>query len=167
MEEKSSSSERMGTRFSRLEPYETWEKMKENASRLWNEYRGIARPKALTRIATRFINVLRLPNPIYDFGDYLRAPPQVPEKLPHGISSFLTRVVMHETTIEAVGILSQALENIENPETMPIVLDIDVFIERNFAADTLDFWNALEQLRKFKNEIFFESITERTAELFK
>jgi uncharacterized protein (TIGR04255 family) len=50
-----------------------------------------------------------------------------------------------------------------------LILDIDVFRESKTAdwkASDHSVWSELEKMRAFKNQIFFESITEKTAELF-
>lgn len=156
-----------GFTFSRLEPYQTWEIMRDEAIALWKIYVDAVKPISITRIATRYINVLNIPLPIADFRDYLTAPPEVPKDLPQGISSFLTRVVMHEPSLKAGCILTQAFEGTAN-DFVPITLDIDVFVSGRPPSDATadEHWTILEQLRHFKNRVFFDSITEKTAELF-
>ena len=46
-----------------------------------------------------------------------------------------------------------------------MVLDIDVFKEKAF--DGQEAWDVLDRLRDFKNQIFFDSITEKTAKLYR
>ncbi len=154
-----------GFTFSRIENYTTWEDMIREARELWEIYADATSPQQITRVATRYINVMRLPLPINDFQNYLTAPPQVPENLPQGISSFLTRIVLPEPHINAVGIITQALESIE-PEAVPVVLDIDTFVTRPFDVENNEYWNCLDQLREFKNRIFFGSVTEEAGGLF-
>lgn len=153
-----------GFTFSRLEPYDTWEDMKEEAVRLWNIYADSVSPNPITRIATRYVNLLKLPLNT-ELKEYLTAPPTIPEGLNQELSSFLTRIEIREPSIEAHGILTQALEGVRENHA-PIVLDIDVFIARQFDPETGEFWHCLDQLRDFKNTVFFESITEKAAELF-
>lgn len=155
-----------GFTLNRLKPYESWEQLRDESRRLWALYVNATSPEAITRVALRYINHLEIPLPIKDFGDYLTAPPIVPEVLPQGISSFLTRVVIHEPSLSAVVIITQALEAIIKPGIAPIILDIDVFKEAQFEPMGKDAWELLEELRVFKNRIFFESITEKTVELF-
>jgi uncharacterized protein (TIGR04255 family) len=155
-----------GFTLSRLKPYETWESMRDEAKDLWRFYTDVAKPKAITRVATRYINVLELPPPIGDFNEYLTSAPVVPEKLPQGLSSFLTRVIMHYPRLESVAIITQALEPSANPKVISIILDIDVFKEMAFDNEE-DAWAMLEKLREFKNTIFFESITEKTVGLYR
>ncbi len=155
-----------GFTFNRLFPYTKWEDLRQEAHRLWSIYREITCPDLVTRVALRFINNLKIPMPIKDFDEYLVCPPRVPEKLPQGVSSFLTRVVIHEPSLEASAIITHALESVVG-EVLPIILDIDVFKFRPEGMDEGDIWTTLENLRIFKNRIFFASITKKLEEMFK
>lgn len=156
-----------GYTFSRLEPYTTWEEMRAEARHYWEKYSELASPQVITRVATRFINVMNVPRTeeILDFDDYLTAGPQLPDNMPQAISSFLTRIVVPYHELNVTSIITQALESKE-PEYAPIVLDIDVFSGKHFEAVNDEIWGLLDSLREIKNSIFFESITEKTAELF-
>lgn len=155
---------RDGFTFSRLAPYETWEDMFAEAMRLWDRFSGVACPAEITRIATRFINVLELPLPS-QLGGYLTAPPQVPGEFESEISSFLTRTVFAAPDYGAQVIFTQALDSIK-ANASNIILDIDVFIENIFDPSNCDFREKLNTLRGLKNDVFFDSITERTAEQY-
>lgn len=155
-----------GFTFSRLRPYETWEQLRDEARRLWELYLDIATPQRVTRVAVRYINDLNIPLPVEDFGDYITAPPPLPETLPQGVSSFLTRVVIREPSLGADAIITQALDAIVKPDFAPIILDIDAFKVAEFTPKSADVWDTLEQLRVLKNKIFFESITEKAVELY-
>ncbi len=154
-----------GFTFSRLKPYETWEQLHDEAYKLWQKYREVNSPE-ITRVALRYINKMEIPLSGKDFNEYLAAAPIVPEGLPQGVSSFLTRVVIHEPSIDAAAIITQALEQVVNPNFIPIILDIDVFRQKSEGISEEDAWKILEKLRHFKNTIFFESITEKTKEIF-
>jgi len=154
-----------GFTFNKLFPYTRWEDLRNEAHRLWLTYREIACPDLVTRVALRFINNLKIPMPIKDFDEYLVCPPRVPEELPQGVSSFLMRVVIHEPSFEANAVITHALESVVG-EVVPIILDIDVFRLRLEGIKEDDIWNALENLRIFKNRIFFASITKKLTEMF-
>ncbi len=86
--------------------------------------------------------------------------------MPQGLQcSFLTRVVIHDPEIDAAAIITQAFEQIVDPKLIPIILDIDVFRQKEVISEE-EAWQTLEKLRHFKNRIFFASITEKTKELF-
>ena len=154
-----------GFTFSRLHPYTKWEELRNEAHRLWLLYKGITSPDSIVRVALRYINNLNIPLPIRDFGDYLTAPPIVPEELPQGVSSFLTRVIIYEPSIGANAIITQALESIVSETApVPVILDIDVFKLRPEGIEEREVWDIIEKLRHFKNRIFFKSITNKLKE---
>ena len=157
-----------GFTFSRLPPYETWEEMSAIARPLWESYLEYSPAEKVTRAAVRYINLMGLPLPIGDFGEYLSSPPEVPTALPQEIAGFFSRVVLTHREMEVVAFVTQALETSVG-ENAQVILDIDVFREakdRDWNCRDLSVWTTLEQMRNFKNLIFFESITEKTAELF-
>jgi uncharacterized protein (TIGR04255 family) len=154
-----------GFTLSRLHPYMNWEELRNEAYRLWLLYKDITRADLITRVALRYINNLSIPLPMIDFSDYLTAPPVVPEGLPQGVSSFLTRVVIHDPSIGANAIITQALEPVVG-EVAPVILDIDVFKLRPEGIEEKAFWDTIEKLRYFKNQIFFKSITNKLKEMY-
>lgn len=156
-----------GFTFNRLRPYEKWEVFRDEAFRLWKLYRELVSPE-IFRVAVRFINKFDIPlfpQPMLDFNEYLTAAPIVPDGLPQGVSSFLTRVVIHNPDVDETAIITQAFEQIVDPKFLPIILDIDVFQQKETISEE-DAWQMLEELRHFKNKIFFASITEKARGLF-
>lgn len=156
-----------GFTLSKLKPYIKWEQLRDEARLLWKLYFDATSPELITRVALRYINNLNIPMPIKDFGDYLTAPPLVPQELPQGVSSFLTRVAISEPSIGATAVITHALEPSANPKVLPIILDIDVFRHIERGMEEKDIWKTIEQLRDFKNKIFFSSITEKLKEIYK
>ena len=155
-----------GFTFSRLHPYVKWEELRDEAYRLWQFYKDMTSPESITRVAVRYINNLNIPMPIKDFDDYLTAPPTVPEGLPQGVSSFLTRTVIHEPSFGANAIITQALEQVDT-DVAPVILDIDVFKLESKGIVEKDAWEIMEKLRRFKNKVFFSSITDDLKEMYK
>lgn len=161
-----------GFTFSRLHPYVKWEDLRDEAHRLWVIYKKITTPESITRVALRYINNLNIPLPMRDFGDYLTAPPIVPEGLSQEVNSFLTRIVIYEPSFDANAIITQALEPIPHKITRaPLILDIDVFKLRQGGmeekdAEEKDAWDTMENLRHLKNKIFFKSITNKLKEMY-
>lgn len=152
--------------FSRLHPYESWERVRDEAKRLWTIFIAVVSPLAIKRVALRYINRLEIPQDMKDFNEYLTAPPNLPSALPQAVSGFLTRIVVHEQELKATAVITQALEPPTNPKTVPVLLDIDVFREADYDPKGDELWNYLDQLRVFKNKTFFESITDKITEMY-
>ncbi len=158
-----------GFTLSRLKPYETWESLVHEAHLAWESYVKVAAPTVITRVAVRYINRVEIPLSAFgQFEDFLTAGPNVPEPLPQGVAEFLSRVVVHEPATGAAVIITQALEP-ENPtnRTAPVILDIDVFKQTEFAVESNDYWELLDRFRILKNDVFFSCLTPKALELFK
>ncbi|MDA2921474.1 TIGR04255 family protein, partial [Desulfobacterota bacterium AH_259_B03_O07] len=113
-----------GFTFNRLKPYKRWKEVRDEALRLWNYYKELVKPEFIKRIALRYINNLNIPMPINDFRDYLTCPPEVPEGLPQGISSFFYRVVIPANDSRITAIITQALDRkVDIKDYLPIILD--------------------------------------------
>lgn len=157
-----------GFTFSHLPPYGNWEEMSAIAKDLWEIYLETAKPLNVSRIAVRYINSLPIPLPVTDFADYLNVPPIVPEGLPQSLASFLQRFVMVDNSTETVAVVTQVLEE-KLPESTEVTLLLDVDASKTylaFAPNTTSIWAVLEELRIFKNSIFFKYLTEKTIRMF-
>lgn len=156
-----------GFTFSKIEPYTTWEQVFGEAFRLWTIYLELATPRQLTRIAVRYINRMRVTDS-RNINDFLVAPPMLPLPVPPMISDFLTRVHIADDKRSSAAVIVQALEPQIDLNVMSLLLDIDAYHEgRDVLMPTdpnLQF--LFEQLRELKNEIFYASITEKTAEMY-
>lgn len=155
-----------GFTFNRLKPYDRWETFRNEAKRLWSCYVGLTNPEMVSRIALRYINRIEIPLPMKDFTDYVLTVPEVAPALPQGLAGFLMRLIIPHNTSRAVAIVTETMENPQK-EMLPLILDIDVYIEAPFDAHDDKVWEEMEHLRNFKNEIFFNSLTEKAKELFK
>lgn len=157
---------RDGFSFSRLKPYTSWEEVFAEALTLWGIYSSLVKPEEISRIAVRYINRLLLPLPIPNFAEYLTAPPTLPGKIPQLLSAFMTQTVVHEPGSDIAARITQAIESGPVEEELPILLDIDVFINKSFSPENDDWWDLFAGLRAMKNRIFFASLTTKTVELF-
>jgi len=52
------------------------------------------------------------------------------------------------------------------PEVFQLILDIDTAKITTLGPDSPQIWTSLDQLRDFKNLIFFESLTEEAVKIF-
>jgi len=155
-----------GFTFSRLKPYTNWQDVLAEAKNLWRLYVDRTSPDLVTRIAVRYINQLDIPLPIEDLAKYLKAPPTMPKNLPQELCQFLTRVTIRDPKSDIMAHIIQALERSSKRDYATVILDIDVFKQKESGFEELEIWQTFEQLRNLKNRIFFSSITETSARLF-
>ena len=151
--------------FSRLKPYTQWEEVFAEAMELWEIYKAITSPEAVTRIAVRYLNDLQIPMPS-EFSDYFTAFAELPSDLPQLLAGFLSSMLVHDPETEAFVDITQALEPSARPNRAAIILDIEAFKRVEFEVDSEDITLTLEQLRQLKNRIFFGLITEKTARMY-
>jgi uncharacterized protein (TIGR04255 family) len=155
-----------GFTFNRLRPYTSWTELFPQALDLWYLYSKVSRPEVITRLAVRYINRIALPAGAITFETYLRAAPVIPPELPQSISSFLTRVTIADPQIDIAAHVAQALEANAPEQHLIVILDIDTYKQSEFAIDDPMIEQTLQQLRGFKNRIFFNSLTEETLRQF-
>jgi len=155
-----------GFTFNKLKPYENWQAFKLEAQELWNLYYRIAGPLKITRLALRYINRIDIPLPFNTFKDYILTLPEVSPALPQALSGFFMQLAIPNPDIEANAIINETIENVSANQRLALIFDIDVFRDVNIIENKLEIWDTFDQLREFKNNIFFSSITEKTKELF-
>jgi uncharacterized protein (TIGR04255 family) len=153
-----------GFTFNRLKPYTRWEQLFPKAWELWSLYTEVGVADFIKRIAVRYINKLDLPAPVSSLEQYLTSPPRAPEGTRGRITSFLNRVVMNTEDGLAANI-TQALEKSGDNGSV-VILDIDAYKRQDFEIRDDKVQEVLKALRTFKNEIFFNSLTEKTVRLF-
>jgi len=124
------------------------------------------KPSKITRIALRYINRIEVPLPFGDFKEYILTNPEIAPKLPQSLDHFYMQLVVQKPEILARAVITQTMETPTEKNLLPLVLDIDVFKEALY-TDEKTMWDDIEKLRTFKNDIFFDSVTDKAKELFK
>lgn len=153
-----------GFTFNRLRPYTTWEEMVGAAKELWQVYTKYSAPIQVTRIATRFINHIKLPLPIEDFATYMNAPPQNPSKQ-DVVAGYLTRIKLMDKKNDIGTNIIQTFEKGTENRVITLLLDIDTYSNKNYKADDPGIWDQFDKLRIKKNDIFFDSLTDKAINL--
>ncbi len=154
-----------GFTFSRLAPYDCWETFRDEAKRLWSIYESLTYPEAIARLGIRYINRLDIPLPVGDLKDYLRTFPEVSPDLPQGLNGYFMQLQIPQENLAAMLVLYQAIVPPPTPDFVSILLDLDLFLERDIPSDEIGLWNILEQMHEQKNKAFEACITEGTREL--
>lgn len=156
-----------GYTFNRLAPYKSWEEMIASAKLGWDVYIDKLQPQMVTRIATRYINVIKIPHRNVAIKDYFNMYPMLPDGLPPPISDFFFKITTNFSEIGAKAIVTMASARSTAPGYSSVILDIDVFLSVNLKPTDEEVWANLERLRSKKNEIFVTIVTDKTKELFR
>lgn len=154
-----------GMTFSRLQPYPGWDTFLGRARPFVDRFIEAVRPPFIERLALRYINVFRLPNPC-DPSEYFVAPPSLPESLRLHVNDLVSRLTVLDPDTGLQAHVTHVLQDDLQPDSMGMILDIDVFRAARLEADASRLWPGLGELRELKNRIFFESITDQNAEVY-
>jgi uncharacterized protein (TIGR04255 family) len=157
--------------FSRLSPYETWEKFSDEAFRLYQIHLDLARPAEVQRLGLRFINQFPVPATSFELEDYFTEPPSAYAGLP------LERgVFFHQDTFSVPGhpYRVTVIRTFQPPFNhaglvMPpkLILDIDVSTDAPQIIDLAQIRIRLHEMRWIKNKVFFGSLTPSAINAFK
>jgi len=155
-----------GFTFNNVTRYMGGDALLAEALRLWSRFAQDLRPTAVTRVALKYVNQLRLPFRVGDeFSKYLTAAPPTPDGAPQTVSEFLSRVVAHDEGLPATVITTQQLTTAE--QGVPLaVIDVDAFCAGEFSIDARELRPLLDGLRDIKNRTFFALLTDEAVELF-
>lgn len=141
--------------------YTTWSDFSGEAKMLWDIYSNIAEPVAVKRIGLRYINKIYLKTP-FDPLNYFKTLPTLSDDLNYGIFRLFSQISITNDNIKSYGVITQAIEDADE-NAMNFIFDIDVFKSGDFKLNEI--WYNFDNLREFKNEIFFKSVTEKTLKL--
>lgn len=153
-----------GFTFNRLKPYTSWEEILPEALNLWEVYVDLVNPAGITRVAVRYINHIVLPPAPGDLEEYIVTGPQLPEAVPQVFSAFSTRIVLNNSDMTLSANVRQKLEVGIQTSNPTLLLDIDAYRSGAFSRDRRSLEGVLSDLRLYKNQIFFGSITAKLVE---
>ncbi|WP_437767588.1 TIGR04255 family protein [Sorangium sp. So ce281] len=155
-----------GFACSRLRPYQNWANLRDEATARWLQYVQVANPTRIGRISIRTINRIELPSPVTNFEDYFKTFVKIADGLPQFLAGMFVRMVVPSGDMSGVITIVLEEENITEA-VVPVILDIDVVKPVNMPAHGEQHWTTIEELRAFKNDIFFGSLTTKALEMFK
>jgi uncharacterized protein (TIGR04255 family) len=158
---------RNGFVFSRVAPYEDWDRFATEAKKLWQIHVGATGPSEIERLGVRFINRI-VPVDLSKLDEVLTLPPHSPKGLALPIGEFLHRtrfdVPGHPYRINVI----QTSQPPTPPETdaISVILDIDVFTTRTVEMNEAVVDAHLNEMRWLKNKAFFSLIVPKAIERF-
>jgi uncharacterized protein (TIGR04255 family) len=153
--------------------YSSWEELTERADLALQQFVALSPKAIVNRLAARFIN--RIP-PNVAFTEYEQILERPPQPLPGmeqsgaRITNFLRRHVVEGLSGGYTAVLTIGTVNPEAGEevrqTMPLVVDVDVFRLCKLEANIQVLREDLATIRTLKNELFFGSLKDQALEQF-
>ena len=163
--------------FSKLPPYETWDIFYKEANEFWRKYIEITSVKQVKRLSLRYLNRIAIPshNKPIKLQDYIKVFPEVSDDLSMIISGYFMQVSLACNDYEpSKAIVNQTVGNevVENSNSdltfIPLIFDVEVFQDVDLDPQNSSIESIfVDNLRPFKNDVFFNSITDRSREFFK
>jgi uncharacterized protein (TIGR04255 family) len=151
--------------FSRLKPYEDWERFSGEALRLWSIYYELLKPTEVMRIGLRFINRITIKQEKIELADYYKYPPEPLKELNWQLGGFLHHDVILVPETQYLVNLIKTVQDI--PGDRGLILDIDVFRGKHFEYNEPSLKQFLEEMRWVKNKIFFTSLIDKIIQELK
>lgn len=158
---------RNGFVFSRIAPYENWERFAAEAKRLWQVHVEFARPSEIERLGVRFINRI-VPIDLAALDKILASPPRAPAALELPIGEF-----MHRSLLTVPGhpyhvnvILASQPPTPPETDALGLILDVDVSTTTSMELDTKMLDARLAEMRWLKNRAFFSLLTPQAVARF-
>jgi len=161
---------RYGFTLSRVQKYENFDLLLANAQRLWPIYLSVCGDVAVSRLAVRYINQIKVPFPLLNNDDYLtdlRKPKTSPSETKL-IRSFADQTVSLDAASGATVSLVRFMQEPAKDATEAIVtVDIDVFrVVSDMAKDDKQLWDIIMSFRDVKNRLFFGAVGKRAIESY-
>ncbi|WP_310411454.1 TIGR04255 family protein [Chamaesiphon sp. OTE_8_metabat_110] len=162
--------------FSKLHPYETWDIFYEEANKFWEKYVETTSATRVKRLSLRYLNRIMIPfeKKVIQLHDYIKVFPEVSDDLSMIISGYFMQISLASMTYQpSQAIVNQTVGSEEVGGTngdstfIPLIFDVEVFQDvdldvRDSSINSI----FVDNLRPFKNDIFFNSITEKSQEFF-
>lgn len=157
-----------GFSFNRLAPYSNLDDYLPEIARTWRLFVNLASPTQVRVVRLRYINRIDLPltEGRIELGEYLRVGPQLPDGAGLSFAGFLNQ---HTAVEEGTGSTVSIILATQQPQTgiLPIVFDITA--GRPATAEPDD-WNgiadSIQSLRRLKNRVFWNTLTDKCLNLF-
>ena len=149
-----------------INTYENWENHFEEFINIWKFYLDCFQPAKITRIATRYINRINIPNTPSNFQEYFTYMPPIPKSLPQQSTNFFMQVHVPCDDRLRKAVITETMEQ-TNSDFIPFILDIDVYSEGEFAITNSELSKEFSEIRLIKNSIFESCITDKCRNLFK
>ena len=157
-----------GFSFNRLAPYKSLDDYLPEIERTWRLFVDLTAPVQIRLIRLRYINRILLPmtGGRVELDDYLKLGPRLPNEDILTFEGFLTR---HSAVESNSGNRVNIILTAQPPENdkLPIIFDIEAYRMSN--AEPHDWTGSLsivQSLRRLKNLVFENSLTDQCLKLF-
>lgn len=144
--------------------YQGWEDFIKGVKLFWEEFSNTFSIETIHGVSLRYLNKFELPLDFKSFNDYFNS--YLEDKTSnHHVNQYQFRFSTLDPKNNMTINIAHSLEKPTN-QFHPYLLDIDV-LKNEMIENSDAIWKNFEVLRTKKNELFNQSITEKTVELIK
>lgn len=156
-----------GFGFSHLQPYSDFPTFEEEAKMFWSKYREFAGVAKINRVALLYINVIECSKKTTSLQELRKVLKTVPDISDLGdAQTFHSQIQISRADVGFSAFVTQnTVQNVKT-EATGIQLQIDASKQFSTSPDETELWDTVQELRQFKNDIFFDVVTSEQIEKF-
>ncbi len=144
--------------------YENWEGLWKELSELSELFERNYQAE-ITGLSIRFINELQIPlngsGEVEDLSEYLKLKPQIPDGIESTLSDFFMQIFLKDG--DKTASITQTINPVRT-DYLPLIFDLSA--EKQIKGKS-ELKTCAEEIREFKNRIFFNSLTEKMLNTLK
>lgn len=160
-----------GFTISKQKPYSSFTHLKNETQKIFTQFLDFLKKNnknlVVQRTGLRYINnfMVFVGEDGY-FSDFFNLNIQIPEKLPKILGGYAFQMILLNEEQESQGLISMSVNvNAQKMDFCDVVFDIDVSkYGENIQQEEI--FEISDKLHDFKNDIFFQSITQKTQDFF-
>lgn len=154
--------------YHNLAKYDGWTTMITELKDLWSEFCLSVGVGILSDVRVRNINNIDIPLPLEKgFKEYLQLLPVVPPGINPSIENFFIQLNTGNQNKTLKATISETIARYDQTRRIvTLLLDIAVYKKDQFVCSENKMWQAFDELRQFKDDIFFSCITDKTLQIF-
>lgn len=149
--------------YHKIRSYSSWEDSIREFSEIWDNINRYDSHQC-NSLGVRFVNVITLPFESIELSDFFALYPTIPSGIPQTLEGFFMTVTIPKGEMRANIIQTVESNNSVQSDKIGIILDINITkpIQKKLIVRE-DF----QEMRDYKNELFFNIITEKTKNILR
>lgn len=133
---------------------------------IWKIFCEKVGKRDLTTLSVRYINQLKFELPLkFGFEEHINLLPNIPDGISNNLNGFFIQLNVPNETNTMTGIVTETFTN-SPPGFITITLDLNVIKQQTFVCNSDEMWKSFDEIRTFKNQLFFSCLTEKTIKRY-
>jgi|ERR1035437_1485448 uncharacterized protein (TIGR04255 family) len=152
--------------FHNTDSYMGWESFYDEFKKIWQNYCETVGKMDVTQLGVRYINQLYFDLPLQNgFEEFLKFLPIIPEGINRSVNNFFIQLNVPNENNTLTGIITETL-GILPKDKLQVILDLNVIKAKNFVCNSDEMWASFNDIRNFKNHLFFKSLTDKAIKQY-